>query len=101
MKIGDQNGVEPTIALRRPAGGAPPPPVRVARRADPAGETRLPDAVRALGRLVGRVDDPTPDPARAAHLALLRNAVASGRYQPDLHDVARKLLIEMAAERVR
>jgi hypothetical protein len=59
---------------------------------------RVPDAARTLGRLLGPVDEMTLDPARAAQLENLRNAVATGRYRPDLHGIARKLLLEVAAE---
>lgn len=97
MKIGEKSGVE---------GSALIDPVRADEaRARPAGvpagadAIQLSDVARALARLLGRVDDTTPDPARAAQLEILRNAVASGRYQPDLHEVARKLLVEVAAER--
>ena len=62
------------------------------------GHKTCPDVARGFARLLGRVDDAVPDPARAAQVAILRNAVASGRYQPDLQQVARKLLVEMAAE---
>ena len=62
------------------------------------GARPVPDVARALARLIGRLDDATPDPARAAQLAILRNAVATGRYQPPLHEVARKMLAEVAAE---
>jgi anti-sigma28 factor (negative regulator of flagellin synthesis) len=57
----------------------------------------LAETARALARLLGRVDDAS-DPARAAQVAILRNAVAAGRYRPDLRDVARKLLVDVAAE---
>ena len=97
MKIGDTTtGAEQT-------GG----PIRVvaqraaarARRAAPAeGHLEVMDVAEAARRLLGRVDDTTPDPARAAQVEILRNAVAAGRYQPDLHEVARKLLVELAAE---
>ena len=85
MKIGQKNaaspGTSPCIAA-----GAPSVGVAVARLMLP---------------LVGKVDDVAPSPARAAHLVLLRNAVATGRYQPDLHEVARKLLLEAAAGQAR
>jgi anti-sigma28 factor (negative regulator of flagellin synthesis) len=56
---------------------------------------------RALGGLVGRVENATLDPARAAQVEILRNRVATGRYEPDLRAVARNLLAEIAAERRR
>ena len=37
----------------------------------------------------------------AAQLDILRNMVATGRYQPDCREVARKVLTEVAAELVR
>jgi anti-sigma28 factor (negative regulator of flagellin synthesis) len=64
-------------------------------------EIDVPDVARALARFLGRIDEAAPDPARAAQLAILRNAVAAGRYAPDPRDVARKLLAEVAAERAR
>jgi len=98
MKIGDTSGVEPTgltarvVADRAPAGTLAP----AAR--DAVDRIEISDAARALARLVGHLDDAIPDPARAAQVEILRNAVASGRYQPDLGAVARKLLLEVAAE---
>ena len=62
------------------------------------GEIPRLDVARALARLLGRVDQAAPDPVRAAQLEILRNAVATGRYQPDPVAVARKLLVEVAAE---
>jgi anti-sigma28 factor (negative regulator of flagellin synthesis) len=53
--------------------------------------------VRTLARLIGGVREAGPDPMRAAQLEILRNAVASGRYEPDLHEVAKKLLAEAFA----
>jgi anti-sigma28 factor (negative regulator of flagellin synthesis) len=64
------------------------------------GEQRS-EQVRVLVRAVGHVDELSLDPARAAQLAILRNAVTAGRYEPDLHEVAHKLLIEVAAEHGR
>ena len=57
--------------------------------------------VRVLAQLVGRVDADRPDPARAAQVEILRNAVASGRYQPDLYAVARVLLSELGGGAAR
>jgi anti-sigma28 factor (negative regulator of flagellin synthesis) len=98
MKIGDTTtGAEATretirVVAQRAA-------ARV-RRPAPSAEGRIEatDVAQVARRLLGRVDDGTPDPARAAQVEILRNAVASGRYQPDLHEVARKLLVELAAE---
>ena len=98
MKIGEQNGPEPTTpperigvpAARRHRHG--PLPCRA------TDTTRVSEVARAAARLLGRIDDSAPDPARAAQLLILRNAVASGRYQPDLDAVARKLLVAIAAE---
>ncbi len=97
MKIGEQNRLEPTIPRERIGVHG------VGRRRRGALPCPAPDAMqvsvaRAAARLLGRVDDSAPDPARAAQLLILRNAVASGRYQPDLDAVARKLLIAIAAE---
>ena len=98
MKIGDTTtGAEPTggtirVVAQRAA-------ARARRAAPPAeGHLEVMDVAEAARRLLGRVDDTTPDPARAAQVEILRNAVAAGRYQPDLHEVARKLLLELAAE---
>ena len=97
MKIGDTTSAEPTggtirVVAQRAAARA--------LRTVPAepGRIEVTDVAQAARRLLGRVDDTTPDPARAAQVEILRNAVASGRYQPDLHEVARKLLVELAAE---
>lgn len=98
MKIGEKSGVDPSPLIdRTPVDGARP---RAAGAESAPDEIQLSDVARALARLLGRVDDTTPDPARAAQLEILRNAVATGRYQPDLGDVARKLLTEVAAERL-
>ena len=97
MKIGDTTtgadatGKIPVVAQRAAARALRPAPAD----ADRVGVTDVAEAAR---KLLGRVDDTTPDPARAAQVDILRNAVASGRYQPDLHEVARKLLVELAAE---
>jgi hypothetical protein len=98
MKIGDTTtGVEetrdtvPMVAQRAAARALRPGPSH-------AGRLDLSDIAEAARKLLGRVDETTPDPARAAQMEILRNAVASGRYQPDLHEVARKLLVELAAE---
>ena len=92
MKIGQKNaastGTSPCIAAGAPSMGV-------------AGAHRRLDVARLMRPLVGKVDDVAPSPARAAHLVLLRNAVATGRYQPDLHEVARKLLLEAAAGQAR
>jgi anti-sigma28 factor (negative regulator of flagellin synthesis) len=98
MKIGEKTGVERS-ALIDPlrADGARPLGPGANSGAD---EIQVSDVARALARLLGRVDDTSPDPARAAQVEILRNAVATGRYQPDLRDVARKLLAEVAAERL-
>ena len=100
MKIGDTTtGAEPTgEATRVVAQRAAARALRPAPAAARDGHLEVTDVAQAARRLLGRVDDTTPDPARAAQVEILRNAVASGRYQPDLHEVARKLLIELAAE---
>jgi anti-sigma28 factor (negative regulator of flagellin synthesis) len=96
-KIGFKNGSEPETGTARIGIAAP-----MRRRANGQGpeNAQVPEMARALGRLIGRVQDDVPDPARAAQVVILRNAVASGRYEPDLHEVARKLLVEVAAEPV-
>jgi hypothetical protein len=100
MNIGGKTGAAPSgpmteagaiPAIRRRLGVVP------GRRAEDAARLGV---ARNLAHLLGPIDCPT-DPARAAQVSILRNAVASGRYEPDLHEVARKLLIEVAAERVR
>jgi anti-sigma28 factor (negative regulator of flagellin synthesis) len=98
MKIGDTTtSAERTgetvrvVAQRAAARALRPAPAE-------SGRVEVTDVAQAARRLLGRVDDTTPDPARAAQVEILRNAVASGRYQPDLHEVARKLLVELAAE---
>ena len=97
MKIGDTTTAAPkgetiqVVAQRAAARALRPAPVESDR-------IEATDVAQAARRLLGRVDDTTPDPARAAQVEILRNAVASGRYQPDLHEVARKLLVELAAE---
>jgi hypothetical protein len=95
-KIGYKNGTEPETGkahIGLPVGFEP-------RRLRPAARGQAPELARALGRLLGRVQEDIPDPARAAQVAILRNAVSGGRYAPDLHAVARSLLIEIAAEPV-
>src|SRR5262245_38749557 len=98
MKIGEKSGVERSGLIDPTrAGGARPLETCTPPDAD---EIQVSDVARALARLIGRIDDTSSDPARAAQLEILRNAVATGRYQPDLQDVARKLLAEVAAERL-
>jgi hypothetical protein len=99
MKIG-QKDAESTATFARFPAAARGPSVETARPRLSPGEDHRVGMARVMLLLVGKVDDVTPSPARAAHLALLRNAVAAGRYQPDLHEVARKLLLEAAAEQV-
>src|ERR1700675_4645826 len=97
MKVDEQNGFEPTIPRERIG-------VQGARRRHGALPSRTAETVqasdvaRAAAQLLGRIDESAPDPARAAQLLILRNAVAGGRYQPDLDAVARKLLVAIAAE---
>jgi anti-sigma28 factor (negative regulator of flagellin synthesis) len=97
MKIGDTTtsvgatGETIQVVAQRAARALRPAPADAAR-------VDATDVAEAARKLLGRVDDTTPDPARAAQVEILRNAVASGRYQPDLHEVARKLLVELAAE---
>ena len=100
MRIGEKSGVEPTELRERPAGPAPQVPRSAVpkRRRD---RMELLSVARALGGLVGRVENATLDPARAAQVEILRNRVSTGRYEPDLRAVARNLLAEIAAERRR
>ena len=86
----------PSLFASFAKGGYRPAPAPEGRIPD--GRIEVTDVAQAARRMLGRVDDSTPDPARAAQVEILRNAVASGRYQPDLHEVARKLLVELAAE---
>jgi len=88
MRIAEKNGTE----------SIPPPVAMGAGLSLPARpRTRHPVEIAGARALLGHVEDGVPDPARAAQIALLRNAVATGRYAPDLHEVARKLLAEVAA----
>jgi len=101
MKIGESKVAEPTRHVGMIHAGE----ARSARRRITAlpdhDAVRVSELGRVFARLLGRIDDSAPDPARAAQVEILRNAVATGRYAPDLHAVARKLLVEFAAERVR
>jgi hypothetical protein len=98
MSSGHKSGLEPTratddvvstIASRRRLGVGRTKSLSTARE----------QLARNLVPLIGRIDDAAPDPARAAQVEILRNAVASGRYRPDLREVAWKLLCEVAAAR--
>jgi len=94
MKIGERTGIEPT---RRIASAARPLDPFVLRPGSlPVGRVEV---ARTLAKLMGPIADGMQDPARAAQVEILRNAVATGRYEPDLHEVARKLLAEVAAGR--
>lgn len=93
-KIGHSSGIEAVVTIVRTGGRTELTLSRGPR--DEAGAVS--DMARGLARLMGRVDEWAPDPARAAQVEILRNAVASGRYQPDLRQVARKLLGEVASE---
>jgi flagellar biosynthesis anti-sigma factor FlgM len=99
MKITDKSVVH-QAALARGVAAAAAPGARAAGRAGSvsADSVRVSDLARALSTLLGGIDANKPDPARAALVAVLRNAVASGRYAPDLEAVARNLLTEAAAE---
>jgi hypothetical protein len=97
MRIGAKIGESPKVDQRRAADHAGALGHDAASLGK-GGEIPRLDVARALTRLLGRVDPAAPDPARAAQLEILRNAVATGRYQPDLVAVARKLLVEVAAE---
>lgn len=99
MKIGEKASAEPAAVQAILAARAGHARARGAASGPRGNGIDVSDVARAAARLLGRVDETTPDPARAAHLAILRNAVASGRYQPDLREVARRLLVEVAAER--
>ncbi len=100
MKIGDKNGVDHSTLTGRVAPQTAAPTGRGGEAGHKSGadSVEVSDVARALAKLIGSVGGDTPDPARAAQVAILRNTVASGRYQPNLHDVAHKLLSEVAAE---
>ena len=94
MSVGHKSDVEPARAIdgvvrtmTSARGHATPEPTARERMA------------RNLAPLLGRIDETALDPARAAQVEILRNAVASGRYRPDLREVAWKLLCEVAASR--
>jgi len=97
MSIGHKTGVDPTPTIDEVAKALAP----VARLRSPRPKTREQAAIEEMARnlapLIGRIDDTAPDPARAAQVEILRNAVACGRYRPDLRGVAWKLLCEVAA----
>jgi hypothetical protein len=98
MSIGHKSGVEPTRTrdeVVRTAAHVS----RLSSARKPRELTAIEQMARNLAPLIGRVHDTAPDPARAAQLEILRNAVASGRYRPDLREVAWKLLCEVAAAR--
>src|SRR5687767_3694271 len=72
MKIGDTSSIEPAgLTARVVAERAAARPVRPAA-ADGADRVEISDVARAFGRLVGRVADAVPDPARAAQVEILR-----------------------------
>lgn len=96
MRIGEKSGIDRPAAASRVGSMA-----QTRSHGVPASKgdsVALSDAARALARLIGTVADGSLDPVRAAQVAILRNAVAAGRYEPDLREVARKLLTEVAAE---
>jgi hypothetical protein len=97
MSIGHKTGVDPVRTIDDVAKTLAP----VTRLRGPRAKTRHQAAMEEMARnlvpLIGRVDGTAPDPARAAQVEILRNAVASGRYRPDLREVAWKLLCEVAA----
>jgi hypothetical protein len=98
MSIGHKSGVEPTSAIDPVVSRVPTVArMRVVRTRRPSAATE--EMARSLVPLIGRVDETTLDPARAAQVEILRNAVAAGRYRPDLREVAWKLLCEVAAAR--
>jgi anti-sigma28 factor (negative regulator of flagellin synthesis) len=99
MSIGHKSGVEPTRAIDAPASRVPPAVRMRALRATRRPSAAIEEMARSLVPLIGRVDETTLDPARAAQVEILRNAVAAGRYRPDLREVAWKLLCEVAAAR--
>jgi anti-sigma28 factor (negative regulator of flagellin synthesis) len=97
MRIGAKTDAESS----RPSGAIGIYPARLPRRArlrDGDDAVQVSVVARAFVRLMGPLDDTRPDPVRAAQVEILRNAVATGRYQPDPIAVARKLLAEVAAE---
>src|SRR5262245_39168610 len=94
MSVGHKSGIEPARAIEgivRTIGSA-----RRLATAEPTARERM---ARNLAPLIGRIDETALDPARAAQVEILRNAIASGRYRPDLREVAWKLLCEVAASR--
>jgi anti-sigma28 factor (negative regulator of flagellin synthesis) len=100
MKIGHKNDVDQAGLVRRVAPDIRIPSGRNGTAAErtTADSVQVSDVARALAKLIGGVGTEQLDPARAAQVAVLRNAVASGRYTPDLHGVARKLLADVAPE---
>jgi anti-sigma28 factor (negative regulator of flagellin synthesis) len=97
MSIGQKTGVDQTRTIDEVVKALAP----VSRLRTPRAKTRHQSAIEEMARnlvpLIGRVDATAPDPARAAQVEILRNAVACGRYRPDLRQVAWKLLCEVAA----
>ena len=94
MSVDQKSDVEPARAIEgvvrtMSSGRGRPTP-------EPTARERM---ARNLARMMGRIDETALDPARAAQVEILRNAVASGRYRPDLREVAWKLLCEVAASR--
>ena len=100
MKIGNKHEVDHTSLARRVRLEANAVPGRngTAGKTSGADSVQVSDVARALAKLIGGVDTEHLDPARAAQVAVLRNAVMSGRYSPDLRGVARKLLADVGAE---
>ncbi len=97
MKIGEHTVPEASLPLGRFGVQGTRPRRGAAKCAQPDAAPPL-DVARAAARLLGPVAETIPDPARAAQLLILRNAVATGRYRPDPEAIARQLLIAIAAE---
>jgi len=97
MKIGDRNGIQdprvgesPVVDSRRPGEIAD-------KSGDPSDHLEVSAYARALHRLVAGVQAlPDDSHERAAKVAKLQQAVDGGTYAADLHETARKLLLDLA-----
>jgi hypothetical protein len=97
MSIGHKTGADPARTIDDVAKTLAPVTRLRTARAKTRHRAAMEEMARNLAPLIGRVDATAPDPARAAQVEILRNAVACGRYRPDLRAVAWKLLCEVAA----
>jgi flagellar biosynthesis anti-sigma factor FlgM len=101
MKIGEQGGVEPRLTPRSVGGeGSDVRSTTETTRGDAGSDTTtVSDVARELSKLIAAG---APEPGdQSGRVAELRAAVASGQYKPALEDVARKLVVDVAAERRR